>query len=104
MAHITGGGIQDNLNRILPSAWDASIDLSKIQVPEVFRIIRNQGNVPDSDMLRTFNMGVGLILVCANDAVDDIISHLSNRQCQSYIIGEIREGSKRVRFHSELKW
>lgn len=98
------GGIQDNLNRVLPPSLDAFIDLSCIKIPKVFGMIRDQGNVTDSDMLRTFNMGVGLVVVCSPEAADDFISHLADQKCESYIIGNIIEGSKVVRFHNELKW
>ena len=104
LAHITGGGIQDNLNRIHPLSLVASIDLSRLKIPDVFKIIRDQGNVPDSDMLRTFNMGVGLILVCTPEAVNEIISHLSRKKCESYVIGKIIEGAKTVKYHNELMW
>jgi len=104
LAHITGGGIQDNLKRILPSSLDAPIDLSRLKIPKVFKIIRDQGNVTDSDMLRTFNMGVGLIMVCSPEALNDFRSHLKSKECESYVIGEIVEGSKTVNFHNHLKW
>ena len=104
LAHITGGGIQDNIRRILPPYLDASIDLSRLKTPEVFRIIRDQGNITDSDMLRTFNMGVGLIMVCSPEAVDEIRVHLSGKQCEAYMIGEIVRGAKLVQFHNELVW
>ena len=60
--------------------------------------------VPDPDMLRTFNMGVGLILICTPEAVNEIISHLSDKKYESYPIGEIIEGAKTVKFHNELMW
>ena len=104
LAHITGGGMQDNLNRILPPPLDASIDLGRLQVPEVFRVIREEGNVPDSDMLRTFNMGVGLAAVCSPDAADEFMSHLSKNGCVSYTVGEITKGSKNVRLHGSVPW
>jgi len=104
LAHITGGGIQDNLNRILPDSLDAVIDLHSIRIPGVFEVIRNEGNVPDNDMLRTFNMGVGLTVVCSPDSFESISSHLQNNNCEYYEIGRIVTGSKKVAFEGSLAW
>ena len=69
MAHITGGGITENLPRILPAKTQAVIDRSAWRVPPIFEWLQQAGDVPSGDMLRTFNMGIGLILaVAANDA------------------------------------
>ena len=65
MAHITGGGITDNLPRVLPDGCAAAIDLSSWEVPQIFRYLQDRGHIPADEMFRTFNMGVGLILVCA---------------------------------------
>lgn len=65
MAHITGGGITDNLPRVLPQGVHAEINTSAWTVPPVFRWLQVQGNVPDEDMRRTFNLGIGLIIACA---------------------------------------
>jgi len=62
IAHITGGGIRDNLKRILPDNIDARIDLNKIETLPIFEFIKNEGNIDDSEMLRTFNMGAGRII------------------------------------------
>jgi phosphoribosylformylglycinamidine cyclo-ligase len=104
MAHITGGGIQDNLNRILPPTLDAAIDLAAVHVPEVFKLIRTRGNVADADMLRTFNCGVGLTLVCASERVNEIVGHLALHGCEAYAIGEIVEGAKTVRYRGAVGW
>lgn len=68
MAHITGGGITDNLPRIFPDGTAAVIECASWEVPAIFRWLQRTGNVPDDDMRRTFNMGIGLIIACA--AVD----------------------------------
>ncbi len=104
LAHITGGGIQDNLCRILPPELDASIDLSALQIPEIFRVIRRLGNVPDADMLRTFNMGTGLTLVCSPDAVQHVTDHLAKCDCATHRLGEIIKGSKQVRYQGRVAW
>ncbi len=73
MAHITGGGMTDNLPRILPDGTAAIIDRSAWQVPPIFQWLQRTGRVPDDDMLRTFNMGIGLIVACGNDEADRLI-------------------------------
>ena len=62
MAHITGGGITDNLPRILPAGTHAVIDRASWRVPAIFEWLQQAGDVPADDMLRTFNMGIGLIV------------------------------------------
>jgi len=104
MAHITGGGIEGNLNRILPEGLDAAIDVRKIQVLPVFRFIKEMGNIEDADMLRTFNMGVGLTIVVKETAADAIREHLSEKGCLSYAIGEITTGNGRVTLRGKLHW
>ena len=73
MAHITGGGITDNLPRIFPEGTGAVIDRSAWQVPAIFQWLQRTGHVPDDDMLRTFNMGIGLIIACENGDADRVI-------------------------------
>lgn len=63
LAHITGGGLVDNLPRILPKGMKARIDRSAWKVPEIFRQIQKAGNVPEDDMYRTFNMGIGMAVI-----------------------------------------
>jgi phosphoribosylformylglycinamidine cyclo-ligase len=104
LAHITGGGIRENLNRILPSTVDAQIDLSLYQPPEVFKTIRNASNAPQDLMLRTFNLGVGLAAVCHPDEVDSVMEHLIASGEHAYVIGEIETGSGRGDCHGALNW
>jgi phosphoribosylformylglycinamidine cyclo-ligase len=104
LAHITGGGLKGNLNRILPGKMDALIDLPSLRVLEVFRVIREEGNVSDAEMLRTFNMGVGLTVVCSQVAVGEIIAHLGGHHGTACPIGTIVRGTGRVRYRGRLKW
>jgi phosphoribosylformylglycinamidine cyclo-ligase len=76
MAHITGGGITDNLPRVLPPTLVANVDLSSWPVPPIFQWLMEQGRVPLDDMLRTFNMGIGLVLVTAAANVQRVIDQL----------------------------
>lgn len=104
MAHITGGGIEGNLRRILPASVDAVVDLGRLRILPVFRVIRDEGNVPEADMLKTFNMGVGLTVVCSPDAVDEVATHLAKSGSECYPIGAIESGSGSVRYHGTLAW
>jgi phosphoribosylformylglycinamidine cyclo-ligase len=104
LAHITGGGIQGNLYRILPGNLNACIDLDAIQIPQIFKMIRDFGGVNDVDMLRTFNMGVGMAIVCENSVVKDIQMHLDKHKCECYQIGQIIEGTGKVGYNGVLKY
>jgi phosphoribosylformylglycinamidine cyclo-ligase len=77
MAHITGGGLTDNLPRILPDGHGAVINRQTWRVPPLFEWLQRTGNVPDADMLRTFNMGLGLIVVCGPADADPLIEKLA---------------------------
>ncbi len=77
MAHITGGGITDNLPRVLPAGTSAFVDRAAWTPPPLFRWLQRTGGVPDADMLRTFNMGIGLILVCAAGDESRVLSLLA---------------------------
>jgi len=93
MAHITGGGITDNLPRVLPSSVVASVDLSRWHLPPLFQWLMEQGRVPLDDMLRTFNMGVGLVIVTASAKADHVMEELAARGGrEARVIGEIVAG------------
>jgi phosphoribosylformylglycinamidine cyclo-ligase len=97
MAHITGGGITDNLPRAFPAGVHARIDRSAWQPPAIFAWLQAAGRVPDADMLRTFNMGIGLILVCAPDRERELIDALAGTgEPDAVRIGEIRSGGEGV--------
>ena len=99
MAHITGGGITDNLPRVLPEGTDAVVRRGSWQVPPIFRWLQQAGSVPLDDMLRTFNMGVGLILVVAPGDVDTVVGGLSDAgEPRAVVIGEIARGDRHVRY------
>ncbi|MGE5236741.1 MAG: phosphoribosylformylglycinamidine cyclo-ligase [Acidobacteriota bacterium] len=95
-AHITGGGIPDNLPRALPEGLGAEIDLGSWSEPAVFRLIRSTGRVPEADMRRTFNLGVGLILVVAPDRVRAVLAALVDHG-PAWVIGRTVVGAG-VRF------
>ena len=93
MAHITGGGITDNLPRVLPHGTAAVIETSAWEVPPIFRGLQQSGNIPDDDMMRTFNMGIGLIIVTGRDDAESLIGELAARGGRdARLIGEIVPG------------
>jgi phosphoribosylformylglycinamidine cyclo-ligase len=98
MAHITGGGITDNLPRVLPQGMAARIDRSSWPVPPMFQWLQRGGDVPVDDMLRTFNMGIGLILVCPPALVDTVMDDLRTRHESPIVIGDIISGPQVVRY------
>jgi phosphoribosylformylglycinamidine cyclo-ligase len=103
LAHITGGGIRDNLKRILPPDTSASVNLSQIKIPSVFNVIREVGGISDEEMLRTFNVGVGMIAVVTPDD-DFVIPTICKSGCAAYKIGEIIQGDQSVGFTKDLHW
>jgi phosphoribosylformylglycinamidine cyclo-ligase len=93
MAHITGGGITDNLPRVLPHGTAALIDRSAWKVPPIFMWLQRSGGIPDEDMLRTFNMGIGLIIVTGRDHAEPLIDELAARGGhKACVIGEVVPG------------
>jgi phosphoribosylformylglycinamidine cyclo-ligase len=96
MAHITGGGIPGNVPRILPKGLSAVIQSGSWPVPRIFRLIQKLGNVPEDDMKRTFNMGVGYVMIVSKRKAGDAVSILSQSGYRAFIIGEIAKGRKRV--------
>jgi phosphoribosylformylglycinamidine cyclo-ligase len=104
LAHITGGGICENLNRILPKDLNARVDLAAVRVLPIFKTLKNLGQLDDADMLRTFNMGVGLTAVVRKEFAAEAIAHITSMGIEAYEIGEIVEGSGEVECTGEFQW
>lgn len=104
MAHITGGGIRENLNRILPSHIDAEIDLSLYKIPAIFRVLKKYGDISDEEMLRTFNLGVGLSMVVKRKDAKDVMNAINRNGVNCNIIGKIVSGDGSVICKNELNW
>lgn len=102
LAHITGGGLHDNVIRVLPAGMDAHIDLSTLRVPEVFRVIRDEGDVSSHDMLRTFNLGCGLIVVCDAAEASLVTAHFAQQNHECWRVGEVTEGAGQVLLEGDL--
>jgi phosphoribosylformylglycinamidine cyclo-ligase len=89
LAHITGGGLTENLPRVLPETVAARIDLSAIAPPPVFGWIKGAGRLSDAEMLKTFNCGIGMVVVAAKDEADAVLSALEAAGEAAFPIGEI---------------
>jgi phosphoribosylformylglycinamidine cyclo-ligase len=93
LAHITGGGFPGNIPRVLPKGLGARISRSAWSVPPLFRLIQKGGNVPDGEMFRTFNMGIGMVVVVAPADLHDVEHSLERRGETSFVIGSVVAGS-----------
>jgi phosphoribosylformylglycinamidine cyclo-ligase len=96
LAHITGGGLPENLDRALPNNLDAVVDRSSWRVPNVFRVLQEAGGVEPAEMYRTFNMGVGMVVICAPSDVGFVRSAASAAGSASWILGALKAGSGAV--------
>jgi len=96
MAHITGGGIQGNLCRILPKNCDAQIHTDSWKVLPIFEFIQSKGNIDNEEMFKVFNMGIGLILVVSKPETHKILNQLSSLKETAHHIGEITKGNGEV--------
>ena len=85
MAHITGGGAEENLERVMPRGLTARLDWSSWETPSIFRVIQTAGNVDLAEMRRVFNMGVGMVLACAAEHASDILRALP----EAWVVGEV---------------
>lgn len=94
MAHITGGGLLENIPRVLPENTQAVIDENSWQLPEVFQWLQENGNVELTEMYRTFNCGVGMVLIASADEADAIISALKQNDETAWALGTIETGDK----------
>ena len=103
MAHITGGGIEGNLCRVIPDGLCAEIDLQKIRVLDIFTYIRNVGNISDEEMLNTFNLGVGLHIILSEKNKEKVIRQVS-RYYDCYEAGHIIKSDRTVEFSGQLLW
>ena len=89
IAHITGGGLLENIPRILPNGCKAVVDKTTWQVPEIFKLIQNAGNIEEQEMFRTFNCGIGMVLSVPEKEVEEILIRLSGLNETAFVIGEI---------------
>ncbi len=108
LAHVTGGGIAANLNRVLPAGTAAEIDLSRIAVPAIFAVLRAAGALPDAEMLRVFNVGAGMLAVVAAGSEGEVRSAAAAAGVACYPVGRIVAADPaapdRVAWRGALRW
>jgi len=93
IVHITGGGFFENIPRVIPAGLGAEIDVSSWDRPEIFSYIKKHGNIDETEMFKTFNMGIGMMMFADAGITSDIIKTLNNIGEKSYLIGEVIKGS-----------
>ncbi len=92
LSHITGGGLSENLPRVMPDGLAAHIDLSKIAAPPVFGWLQAQGGMAEAELLRTFNCGIGMVVVAARSRAGEVVAALHDAGEAPQIIGEVEPG------------
>ena len=101
-ANITGGGLKDNIKRIIPDNYCAEINLEKIKTLKIFRWLKSQG-VSDQEMLKTFNCGVGFCLIVKRSNYKKIIRFFP-KKFKPYVIGKITKNSEKVKLSGKVIW
>lgn len=96
ISHITGGGFLENIPRILPESKKAVIDKDNWPTHKIFDVLQTLGNVKEREMYRTFNMGIGMVLVVSKNQADQVIKTADESGEKAYLIGEIRSGNKGI--------
>ena len=94
MAHITGGGITENLPRVLPHSTEALINTQSWERPEIFKFLQNLAGTSEADMFRTFNMGVGFIICIAKEQASNALALLNSEGETAWVIGEVQASSE----------
>ena len=97
VSHITGGGFYENIPRSIPAGLCAKIEKSAVKVLPIFDMIAKQGDIPERDMFNTYNMGVGMSVVCAKEDADKAVEILRENGEDAYIIGEIAGGEDKIK-------
>ena len=101
-AHITGGGLIENLLRSIPKNLSLNLDLAKIKIPKIFKWLKSK-NISDQEMLRTFNCGVGFCILASEKKVAQI-KKIFPKDFKPYEIGYISKGKNKVNVFNSLKW
>ena len=98
IAHITGGGFIENIPRILPEDLSIVINHGTWSIPPIFSLIQKEGNITENEMYRTFNMGIGMVLVVPQTQSLKILKEFEDLKCEAYLIGTVTQGKKEVIF------
>ena len=101
-ANITGGGLPDNIKRVIPNGLVANIDLNKIKVKKIFKWLK-MNKIKDSEMLKTFNCGVGFCIII-DPKNSNKINKFFDKEFKPYIIGKISSGKNKVKLNGKINW
>ena len=101
-ANITGGGLPENIKRVIPDGLCAEIDLKKINTLQIFQWLK-RNNISDIEMLKTFNCGVGFCLIINPKNLNKVIKFFPKKY-KPYIIGQISKGSKKIKLNNRIRW
>ena len=101
-ANITGGGLEENIKRIIPKGLCANIFLNQIKVLKIFKWIKNQG-INDKEMLKTFNCGVGFCIIIDEKHLNKI-NKFFNNDYKPYVIGKIISNKNKIKFNGKINW
>jgi phosphoribosylformylglycinamidine cyclo-ligase len=94
MAHITGGGITGNVPRVIPKGCKAIVRKGSWEIPSVFSFLKEKGDIPEDEMLRTFNNGIGMVIIVKTKEAGDILGRLNTMGEKAFVIGEIGKAEK----------
>ena len=100
--NITGGGLADNIKRVIPDNFVAEINLGKVKTLKIFKWL-NKNGISEKEMLKTFNCGVGFCLIASPTKYMSIKRHFA-KEFQPYIIGKISKGKNKVKLHGSVSW
>ena len=101
-SHITGGGLTENIIRSIPDPLSINIDLNKIKVKPIFKWLKNN-NISDSEMLKTFNCGIGFCLIVERKNINKI-KKIFTKEYMPYEIGYVNKSSKKINVINKIKW
>ena len=101
-ANITGGGLADNIKRVIPDRLVAEIDLNKVKTKKIFKWLK-KNNIDDKEMLKTFNCGVGFCLII-NPKNLNRITKFFTKEFRPYVIGNIKTGKNKVKLNGKIDW
>lgn len=96
MAHITGGGLLENIPRILPDGLAVRLEVGRWEIPPVFQLIEESGPVAREEMFRTFNMGLGMVIVLSPKEAEEALKFLQHKGVKAYLVGEVVGGKREV--------
>ena len=100
-ANITGGGIEENIKRVIPNNLTAEIDLKKIKTQKIFKWLRR--SISEKEMIKTFNCGVGFCIIIKPQNLNKVIN-IFKKEYKPYVIGKIISGNKKTKLYSKIQW